>query len=189
MNNTLKIFLKIQCYKIVTMKTLKEAITTQRLSLHSLSEYDNKALITVLKSDEVSKFYMVPELKTSEDETKLFSILLDLSHRDDRYVYGIYLNDILIGIINDTEIAGSRIELGYAMNPDYFGCGYMTEALNGMIKHLFNRGFKEVVAGAFQDNIASIRVMQKCGMSLIERTDKILYRNVYRTCIFYSIKK
>ena len=166
-----------------------KSIITERLSLGPIHESDQDALISIFKHEVVSATYMVPDIRSSEDEKKIFTALLTLSNRSDRYVYGIFLCDRLIGIINDTEINGRKIELGYALNPDCFSRGYMTEALNAMIKHLFTVGFDEVICGAFDHNLASIRVMQKCGMSMIEKTDEIKYGSAVHQCIYYSIKR
>ena len=167
----------------------KAKISTTRFTLDSIRDEDFGSLMSIFKSERVSKNYMVPELKTPENETKLFATLKGLSLSQDRYVYGIFLDDKLIGLIHDTDIDGDRIEIGYALHPDYFGFGYMTEAFSALIEHLFSVGFNEVVAGAFSDNVASIRVMQKCGMLKQENTEEIQYRGKSHTCIFYSIKK
>ena len=170
------------------MSLFEKKISTERLTLDAITDKDFESLIAILKDDTVSKTYMVPSLKTPEDEKRIFSALSDLSRRSDRYVYGIFLREKLIGIVNDTEIEGKVIELGYAISPEFFGKGYMTEALKGLIKHLFFRGFKQILCGAFEDNAASIRVMQKCGMRKIRKTEDLVYRNEKHLCVFYSVK-
>ena len=167
----------------------KDIIATARLTIGSIREGDFDALIAIFKHEQVSKTYMVPTLKTLEEERRLFDRILEMSHKTDRYVYGVFLDNQLIGFINDTEIAGSRIELGYALDPAHFSKGYMTEALKAIIQHLFDNGFEEVLCGAFETNLASIRVMEKCGMSRLDRTESIEYRDQVHPCVFYSIKK
>ena len=41
----------------------------------------------------------------------------------------------------------------------------------------------------FEENIASIRVMEKCGMMRQEHHDEISYRSVVHRCVYYAIKK
>lgn len=164
-------------------------IITERLTLDTIRECDFDSLISIFKSEAVSRTYMVPDMKTTADEERLFNALLSLSARQDRYVYGIFLDGGLIGIINDTEINGDRIEVGYALDPNYFSMGYMTEALCGLIGHLFKIGFGEVVCGAFDHNVASIRVMEKCGMTMLDKTEEIEYRSKLHRCIYYSLKR
>ena len=164
-------------------------ITTPHLTLATMRECDFESLIAIMKNDEVGKTYMVPDLPTHEAEMKLFTRIRELSESDDRYVFGIFLEDKLIGLLNDTEINGKTIEVGYAIHPDYWGKGYATEALTAVIPYLFSVGFEEVIAGAFECNPASLRVMEKSGMKRSNLKGEIEYRGVTHKCIYYSIKK
>lgn len=57
-------------------------------------------------------------------------------------------------------------DLGYRFHPQYWGKGYATESGIRMIEFGFDElNLSKVVAIAEQENPASIRVMQKCGMS------------------------
>ena len=163
-------------------------ITTNRLTLGSIREQDFDALMSIFKNETVKATYMVPDLTTRDAEIKLFEIVRALSEREGRYVWGIYLNDALIGLINDTEIHGKIIEMGYALHPAYHNQGYATEAFSAVIDHLFANGFEEILAGAFAENTASLRVMEKCGMTRTNMTAKIEYRGIRHPCIYYSIK-
>ena len=162
---------------------------TLRLSLGEIRECDFDALTAVMKNEEVGKTYMVPDLPDHEAEMKLFSRLRELSERDERYVFGIFLGEKLIGMLNDTEINGKMIEVGYAIHPDYWGNGYAAEALSAVIPHLFSVGFDEVIAGAFECNPASLRVMEKSGMKKSNLKAEVEYRGVTHKCVYYSIKK
>ena len=164
-------------------------ITTTRLTLGTIRECDFDAMMAIFKSDAVKATYMVPDLPTREAEMKLFTRIRELSERDDRYVFGIFLDGKLIGMLNDTDICGKTVEVGYAIHPDYWGKGYATEALSAVIPHLFSVGFDEVIAGAFECNPASLRVMEKSGMKRTKMTAEVEYRGVTHKCIYYSIKK
>ena len=164
-------------------------IITPRLTLSAFRECDFDALMGIFKSDVVKATYMVPNLETREAEIKLFESLRNLSLREDRFVFGIYLNGELIGILNDTEINGVNIEMGYALHPDYHNRGFATEAFGAAISHLFSQGFEEIIAGAFEENAASMRVMEKCGMKRTKMTAEVKYRGITHKCIYYSIKK
>ncbi len=164
-------------------------ITTPRLVLGEIREYDLDSLMSILKSDIVKVTYIVPDLETRDDEIKLFETLRNLSLREDRYVFGIRLDGKLIGLINDCEINNKCIEMGYALRPDYHNLGFATEALGAVINHLLSKDFEEIIAGAFEENAASMRVMEKCGMSRTKMTAEIEYRGIMHQCIYYSIKK
>lgn len=158
------------------------------ISLKTLSKSDLTDCVAILKNDVVKKTYMLPDFANDEEAVKLFDRLLELSVEDNRYVRGIYLDEKLIGIINDTEIFGAQIEIGWALHPDFHGKGYATQAVKYAVNDLFAKGFKVVVAGAFSENTASMRVMEKAGMHRIEKTEEISYRGENHTCIFYQIE-
>jgi RimJ/RimL family protein N-acetyltransferase len=73
--------------------------------------------------------------------------------------------------------------------PKFHNRGYCTEALTGAIQYLFYRGFDEVVAGAFEGNEASFRVMVKSGMEKQVYQDEIEYRGKVHRCVYYAIRK
>lgn len=55
-----------------------------------------------------------------------------------------------------------------------------------MIGHLFNKGYKEVIAGAFKHNIASINGLQKCGMKPMAKKERITYHNNIYECVYVA---
>ena len=75
------------------------------------------------------------------------------------------------------------------MLPEFHNRGYATECLSGAIEYLFDRGFKTVTAGAFSDNAASIRVMEKFGMVRQAEVDWIEYRGKQHRCVYYSASR
>ena len=165
------------------------SIITPRLVLGEIRECDFEALMSIFKSDTVKATYMVPDLPTPDDERKLFESLRNLSLKDGRYIFGIYLDGTLIGLVNDCEINNKCIEMGYALHPDYHNRGFATEAFGAVIDHIFAQGFEEILAGAFEENAASMRVMEKCGMKRTKMTAEIEYRGIVHSCVYYSIKR
>ena len=162
---------------------------TERLEVKSISNADRAAVIDLLTDGVVKQTYMLPDFQSREEAVKLFERLKDLSMREDRYVAGIYLGQEFIGILNETEVSGSNIELGYAILPEFHNHGYGTEALTGAIAYLFDHGFDEITAGAFEENQASLRIMVKSGMTRLDRQEKIEYRGKVHPCVYYSIRK
>jgi len=63
------------------------------------------------------------------------------------------------------------IHLGYFFGEQYWGQGYATEIINGLVSDLGNKGESRLLAGVDADNIASARVLEKVGFKkLHERT-------------------
>ena len=164
-------------------------IKTERLELKPISPESLDALVELLTDDVVKQTYMVPDFPDREEAEKLAQRLITLSDQENRHVAGICYGDSLIGILNETESLDDRIEVGYAILPRYHNQGYCTEALRGTIGYFFANGFREVMAGAFEENSASIRVMVKSGMKKLDRRDEIEYRGKVHPCVYYSIKR
>lgn len=99
------------------------------LVLKPLSETDEAAVIRILTDDIVKKTYMVPDFTSQDQAQKLFLRLKEFSRSQERFVQGIYIDEHLVGMINDVGIDGRRIELGYVIHPDHHNRGYCTEAL------------------------------------------------------------
>ena len=162
-------------------------IETARLCLCEITDKDCDAFCSLFTNEIVAKTYILPEFKSREEQILLFNRIKELSYINTRFVYGISLNDEIIGLINDVDISGDEIELGFAFHPDYYNQGYATETLKAAIKTLFNMGYTAVKTGAFESNLASQRVMEKCGMTKLPDTESIEYRGVTHKCVFYFI--
>ena len=163
-------------------------IQTPRLILKPMDDRDSQMVQAILTHSAVTSTYMVPDLTPAQADT-LFQRFKALSADPARFVRGIYLNEELIGFLNDTEIEGDSMELGWALHPLYHNQGYATEAVSAAISHLLAHGFTQIIAGAFEENNPSIRVMEKCGMTKMKKTDFIDYRGKNHRCVYYSLSK
>ena len=164
-------------------------IKTNRLTLQSIASANLDQLVELLTDETVKKTYMIPDFPDREAAMKLARRIQQLSQDPDRYVVGMYLGDQLIGMMNDTDRTENAIEMGYAVLPRFQNQGYCTEALTGVIAYLLDCGFPQVLTGAFEENIASQRVMEKSGMTKIDKVDEIEYRGKNHRCIYFVAKK
>lgn len=160
-----------------------------QIRLRHIHSSDEPAILDILTDSAIKMTYMLPDFECREDATPLFLHLMALSQEKERYVRCISLGEIPIGFLNDVEIRNDTIEVGYVIHPAYQGRGYMTGALSAAIDELFYLGYREIIAGAFDENIASIRVMVKSGMTKMDQTDKIHYRDEDHLCVYYHITK
>lgn len=72
-------------------------------------------------------------------------------------------------IIGDIGFKGKpvdhKVEIGYGIIPSAQGNGYATEAVNGLIEWAFSTNLVQIViAECLEDNIASIKVLEKLNM-------------------------
>ncbi|MCL4878336.1 MAG: GNAT family N-acetyltransferase [Anaerolineae bacterium] len=81
-------------------------------------------------------------------------------------------NGILIGhcgLLKMEDI--DEIEVGYALGKAYWGFGLATEAAKAALRFGFEElQLNRIVAVAFQDNAASLRVMEKIGLKFEKNT-------------------
>ena len=164
-------------------------IATPRLTLRPMADTDADAVIGILLHPQVTATYMIPDLPTREEQMALFERFKTLTHDESRFVYGIDLGGRIIGFLNDVERKEDFIEMGYVIHPDYWNRGYAAEALGAVVELLFAHGFAAVRAGAFEENPASLRVMEKCGMTPLEFTEDIEYRGRSHRCVYREIRK
>ena len=171
------------------MREKPEVIHTGRLCLQAMTDCDKDDVIDLLTDEEVTRTFMVPQFRSRDEALPLFGRLKELSCAQDRFVYGIYLADRLIGFLNDVEITGDDVELGYVIHPSRKNRGYAAEVLGKAIEVLFELGYSRVKTGAFEENGASMRVMEKCGMTRTGETEVLEYRGIVHRCILYERKK
>lgn len=169
----------------VKCKTMP-VIHTERLCLQSIRDTDQVDMIALFTNEEIVKTYMMPMFESQDEKLRLFEGLRTMSFSEEHFVYGIYLNDKMIGFINDVEISEKEIELGYVIHPSQKNKGYATEVLKKSMEMLFASGYSIVKAGAFEENSASMRVMEKSGMTLAEQREIIEYRGKKHHCIYYK---
>lgn len=172
----------------ISMKDLLKILVTPRLMMKRMTIADGKEGTKLLRDGRINKTYMIPDL-TEEAAEKLFCRFCDLSANDSRYIRGIYQDNALVGFINDTEISDRTIELGWVVDPEHQNLGFATEAVRHAIKDLFSYGFEEVTAGAFEENPASIRVMEKSGMRVQNKQEWIEYRGKNHRCVYYAVRR
>lgn len=164
-------------------------IRTERLTIKPFASDDMNGLVDLLANPEIAKTFMIPKFESLAQLESLAKKLIVFSQVEytKHLEYGIYFDGKVIGFINDCGFEDEEIEIGYVIHPDYQGHGYATEAVSAIICELREMGFHKVTAGFFEGNTASYRVMQKCGMRLIDVTNNIEYRGESHMCRYCQI--
>lgn len=167
----------------------KPLVHTERLTIKPYSAADREQLAELLTNEEITKTFMVPDFENREqvyslvDKLILFSRIEDTAHLE----YGIYLDNRMIGFVNDCGTEEDAIEIGYVIHPKYQGHGYATEAVKTVLKELQEMGFQKVMAGFFEENTASRKVMEKAGMYLTNEVEEEEYRGKRHKCFYYEM--
>lgn len=173
---------------LLNIKPKEKVIETKRLVLKGLTSDDEFDFIELSKDPLIKKTYMIYDFENHEHEVKYFNRIKDLTNLYNHYSYGIFLNNKVIGFINDVFIEEKVVEVGYFISPKEWNRGYATEALKAYIAMLFRIGFERIEAGFFEGNEGSKRVMEKSGMKLINKQEKIEYLGQSHNCIYYAIE-
>ncbi|KAI7163925.1 hypothetical protein KC349_g1035 [Hortaea werneckii] len=158
-------------------------ILTPRLRLRTVYVSDAEALLPMLQQTEVMRWMRngqaLPSLATAERWIKdralgadVFNFAIELRHDP---AEGTREKPTIIGIMGSFHWP----RIGYMINADYGGRGYATEALAALIPELFSRmpavssatqslGYDYIEALTDSENIASQKVLEKCGFTFCE---------------------
>lgn len=167
----------------------RDITETKRLTLHAFSERDRAAAGELICSEEIKETYMMPDCTTEAEVDRLFESLMKTTLSRERFMYGIYLGERLVGFINEVETDGDAVEVGYVINPRFKNKGYASEALRAAAQELFRMGYKAVRVGAFEENTAGRRVAEKCEMKFTGKTERIEYRGREHLCVYYELRR
>ena len=99
---------------------------------------DRAAMLELLTDAAVAKTYMLPVFSAREEAAPLFERLLALSQDAARFVRCIEKDGAPVGILNDVEMTGETVELGWAVLPAHWGQGCATAALAAAVPIMSN---------------------------------------------------
>lgn len=148
-------------------------------------------------SDPKCNTHLPWELHKNVEETECIIKSWIESYKEDKFRWIIELKkeNIAIGGIDVVRInkQAEICEVGYCIGSNFWNKGYTTEALNKVLDYLFNEcDFILIEAAHHESNIASGKVMEKCGMIKECSLRKRAYNretNSVEALIFHSITK
>lgn len=144
-------------------------LKTERLLLRQFTLEDALFMYKNWANDErVVKFLTWPVHKNVEVTRSVLSSWIDQYDQGDFYQWMIVLNKSgePIGNISVTKVdkKTNTVEIGYCIGYNYWGHGYVAEALKEVISYLFKEGYDLVRARHDLNNPNSGKVMKKAGM-------------------------
>ena len=100
------------------------------------------------------------------------------------YTYAIEVESVLVGVVSLRPVAGKQENLGFWIGRPYWGSGYATAAASAVIALAFSCLELDVVtASHLSRNVASARVLEKCGMSLLRTGTRDHRRALEAFCV------
>jgi RimJ/RimL family protein N-acetyltransferase len=166
-------------------------INTKRLMLREITQEDFQGVHEYASDPETVKY--MPFGPNTEEETREF-IRRNMKQQEDprtEYGFGIILKeeDRFIGACGIHGVTEIQASIGYILNRRFWGKGYATEAAKGLVNFIFSElGVHRVYATCDPDNHASIRVLEKVGMSLEGRLrENVIIHGKYRDSLVFGI--
>ena len=161
-------------------------LETERLIIRPMRIFDAFDMYEYARLPETSKFLTWSPHVDIEYTKNYLAFVIGKYNSGEFYDWAVTLkNDEnkMIGTCGFSRIDFSNNvgEIGYVINPDYHGKGYATEAAKKIIEFGFDKlDFNRIEAKYISDNLASLAVMKKCGMTY-EGTSRasLLIKGVY----------
>ena len=147
------------------MNILPDYIKGERVQLRRSLPLHAGAVWQYVKDNQ--DFFMKWQNSCWKSEKEIFDYFTELNsdknHKD--FYYTVFLGDIIIGTVNCWDISTWRMacQLGYEINPEYAGRGYMTEAVKLLVTELISAGFVRIKIECATENIPSMKLAQKTG--------------------------
>lgn len=164
-----------------------------QITLRSWHLDDVDDLVTLANNQNIAKFmadvfphpYTIENGKTfigfatSNPNSKIFAIIVD----------GKPVGSI--GLHLQTDILRKNAEIGYWLGEAYWGKGIIAKAIPQIIDYGFNNmDIVRIFARIFGTNVASQKVVEKCGFILEGKYEKTLFKNgEYLDELIYAIRK
>ncbi|WP_460485709.1 GNAT family N-acetyltransferase [Capnocytophaga sp. HP1101] len=172
-----------------------ETLYTKHLLLRPWEVTDAEALYTQAHNPIIGKMCGWNPHKSVAESQEIIEMVLRRSHS-----FAICLaNNIPIGSIgllfqgqSNLEVGENEAEIGYWLGEDFWGKGYTTEASLRLIEYAFEKlHLTKLWAGVFKENIASQRVVEKCGFKHHHTIEDLLFplTGERHTALVYTLNK
>lgn len=175
------------------MKNKMPVIETERLLLREISYKDLEDMYEYSKLPYVGPSAGWEPHRSIKDTERVIEIFLNKRRYGQLGVFAIVLRSEskMIGTVElHSYIPGFKAELGYTVNPNYWGKGYATEASIAMLNYGFRKlNLTRIESTTFIDNYPSKRVCEKIGLRFegIRKKGYLLYNGTIHDVLAFGI--
>lgn len=143
-------------------------IEASRVHLRHLEVTDIDSLFEIFSDREALRYWSSPPFKTRAEAEKLLAEIHECFEQKNLFQWGIAQkpNNKIIGTstLFHLDEKNQRAEIGYALNRQYWGNGFVTEALTALFDFAFEElNLHRIEADVDPQNTASIRVLERLG--------------------------
>lgn len=168
-------------------------LSTDRLILRKMKISDSADMFDYARQEETTR-YLLWSPHASQSASRRYLIYLQGQYRAGNF-YDFALVDRESGKMIGTcgfssfTLTDNSAEIGYVLNPAYWGKGLATEAVRRILQFAFvELSLHRVTARIMEGNLASKRVAEKCGMRLEATHIKSLrVKGTYHTIHEYAL--
>jgi len=151
------------------MSTPAERLPTleaDRVRLRWLRTGDIPALFNIFSDGEVARYWSSPAMKSQEEAVTLLGEIHDFFHKGTLFQWGVALRstDQVIGTctLASIDTANRRAEIGFALGSDHWHHGYMSEAVETLLRFAFgDMDLHRIEADVDPRNAASRRLLER----------------------------
>lgn len=171
-------------------------IETERLYLRNWTPSDSEDLYEYGKSPLVGPSAGWPPHKSVQESREIIDVFI---RNDDVLAVELKSEGKVIGGVGLHHRTPDQMrrhlnqrEIGYVLNPGYWGNGYIPEAVYGLLDIGFHRMNLDLIwCGHFEENLKSKRVNEKCGFNFQfkKNTSLRLMNNRKVVTWYYSLTK
>ena len=178
-------------FEIKTFSASLVVTETERLLIRRITHKDMDALLAIMGKPEV--MYAWEHGFTKKDVRKWINRQLTRYRKDGFGYFAVILKEsgALIGqagLMNSTINGNEAVELGYILDNAYWHNGYGTEAARTCLEYAFEElGLKTVCCSIRPENVASIRVAERLGMTLCG-SHTVIYNEKEMPHLIYELK-
>lgn len=168
------------------MKLETDRLIVKEFTLDMASDVSKNSL------DADTKKYLPDEVFETTTKAKEILLFLINNYKNNEcpLVYPIFLKkeNINIGYVQIIKLENNTYEIGYHIAKRYTCNGYATEALKMFLPEICNElKIKEIYATSLKENVASVRVLEKCGfiktyegLGKYQGKDKEIIKEIYQ---------
>lgn len=153
-------------------------LETERLILRPWQEEDAASLYEYAKDPDIGPAAGWP-VHTSVENSR--QTIINVLAVPETYAVCLKENNLPVGSIGlkfgsatDLTAREDECELGYWISKPFWGCGYIPEAANALIRHAFvDLQVQAIWCGYYDGNEKSKRVQEKCGFTYHHTTENV----------------
>ena len=145
-------------------------IKTSRLTITRFSPDMAQSVYENSQDDDTSRFVPDEVYDSVEEAREAIEFLMSrYDSSDGPFVYPVLTNGGKnIGYVQLCRLDDGKWEIGYHIAKDFTGKGYATESVKAFLPAMAqNHNLKEVYGICLAANLASVRVLEKCGFTQI----------------------